>query len=520
MPDGDKAVAVIDTFSLTQRQARAYAGSTLIPEGMRTFENCCAALMMADEMGENRLAVLQNIFIIKGRAGFLTAFMVARANRMGVFKGKLRWRTTQKDAENIVVQCYAKLSAEEEEISIEIDYKTAIESGWTTYHDRDTKQTKTQPRWATPTMIEQMLRWRTASWLIRLYAPEVMMGLPTKEELEDTAEPTTIDMPAPPKLSEFTAQVPKPAEADDTRDETQGRPIGSADDLAGGSSEADAGLAAGGRSRSGARGEEDEQTRASAADAGGSPAPTYEITDSDGTVYDTDLDEVESHLAEVFATARRSGPAAIEAAIENNEGTVGLILMDGHHEIGNRLKIEIAQMRRLLAPPEPEPKGRPKQHRATKAEMAERARVREQLSSTYHDRMEQDAHIAHVQAQQQNPADGPQARSPAAGEASPPNSSQTKGDALPLEGASSLGTRPSYALPPPPLTKDGRPDLRIWADARLIPALRKAATNEELAWIRRDNHSHIEAYKATLSPLGWVNFLAEMDACAKDPGRK
>jgi hypothetical protein len=46
-----------------------------------------------------------------------------------------------------------------------------------------------------------------------------------------------------------------------------------AGDGARGSSEANAELAAGARSRSGARGEDDEQTQASAGDAGGSPAP-------------------------------------------------------------------------------------------------------------------------------------------------------------------------------------------------------------------------------------------------------
>jgi hypothetical protein len=200
----DRLPATIDPFTLTQRQARAYAGSTLIPEGMRTFENCCAALMMADEMGENRLAVLQNIFIVHGRAGFLSSFMIARANRLSKFVGPLRWRTKQKDADNIVVQCYAKLPDDAEEVSIEIDYKTALESGWVTYEKNG--KTITHPRWSTPTMIEQMLRWRTASWLIRLYAPEVMMGLPTKEELEDISGPATIDMerPTPPSLRDFT----------------------------------------------------------------------------------------------------------------------------------------------------------------------------------------------------------------------------------------------------------------------------------------------------------------------------
>jgi hypothetical protein len=39
------------------------------------------------------------------------------------------------------------------------------------------------------TMPEQMLRYRSAMWLARLYAPECLMGMSTVDELEDMAPP-------------------------------------------------------------------------------------------------------------------------------------------------------------------------------------------------------------------------------------------------------------------------------------------------------------------------------------------
>lgn len=203
MPDDTPNLPVVDSglshFQLLQRQARAYSESTLVSETVRKYENCVVALMMADEMGESRLAVLQNIYFVHDRPAWITSFMVSRANRSNVFKGPLRWNTKQRDEKNIVVECYADLThgGSDPRVSLEIDYKTAVESGWTTYKNKR-DQIVTHPRWATPMMIEQMLRWRTASWLIRLYAPEVMMGLPTREEIDD--EPREmIDVTPPPR---------------------------------------------------------------------------------------------------------------------------------------------------------------------------------------------------------------------------------------------------------------------------------------------------------------------------------
>lgn len=202
------SVATVESFELAQRQAKAYAASALVPDGLRgSMESCLVALMLADEMGESRLAVVQNIYFVHGRASWITSYLVSRANRSGKFRGPLRWRTLEKSAENINVECYgnlAGLDAGDSEVAIAVDLRTAIESGWTRYRDKSGKE-QTHARWATPGMQEQMLRWRSASWLINLYCPEVKFGLPTREELEDISDTEMKDItPAEaPKLEDF-----------------------------------------------------------------------------------------------------------------------------------------------------------------------------------------------------------------------------------------------------------------------------------------------------------------------------
>ena len=204
------SVATVDTFSIDQRKARAYSESTLVPEHLRgNLANCLAAMMMADEMGESRLMVMQNIFFVHDRPGWIAAFMVARANRSGKFIGPLRYRTLA-DWPETEVECYGYLKDAPEDdrvVSMKMDMKTARESGWTTYRDRKTGKIEPHTRWATPKAAEQQLRWRSATWLIRLYAPECMFGLPTKEELEDISSDMIDVTPPMPKLSDFAPPV-------------------------------------------------------------------------------------------------------------------------------------------------------------------------------------------------------------------------------------------------------------------------------------------------------------------------
>lgn len=161
-----------DAFEHGWRVAKLFASSQLIPSHLRDKPaDCFIALHMARELRENPVVVLQNIYIVSGKAGWSATYMIGRANRSGVFKGRITW-VSEGAGDKLVVTARATLADTGEVIQAEASMAMAKAEGWT----KNSKYTS---------MPEHMLRWRSATMLIRLYAPEVMLGIPTSDELED-----------------------------------------------------------------------------------------------------------------------------------------------------------------------------------------------------------------------------------------------------------------------------------------------------------------------------------------------
>lgn len=177
-------------FALQQRQATMFAMSPLVPEHLRkgardeAVANCYIALKLAEIMGEAPLIVMQNIHVVKGKAGFAAQYMIARANKSGVFKGRIGWDIDKSDPENLSVTAHGHLSETGERVEFTADMAMAKAEGWTA-----NAKYKSMP--------ELMLRYRSATFLVRLYAPDVMLGYQTAEEVEDVVLAAAEDRPAP-----------------------------------------------------------------------------------------------------------------------------------------------------------------------------------------------------------------------------------------------------------------------------------------------------------------------------------
>lgn len=160
-----------EVFDQAYRAARLFAASSLVPAHFQGKEaNCFIGLMVANRMGEDPLTVLQNMYVVSGKPGWSTQYMIARAANAGVFKGRIVWESTGK-GDALSVTAKATLADTGEAIAVTADMVMAKAEGWTKnakYHS----------------MPEHMLRWRSAAMLIRLYCPEVMLGYQTVEELE------------------------------------------------------------------------------------------------------------------------------------------------------------------------------------------------------------------------------------------------------------------------------------------------------------------------------------------------
>ena len=210
-------------FEQLQRVAKALAGSTLVPVQYRAFTekkeygtvvghipnpaglpNCVVALNMALRMGADPLMVMQNLYVIEGRPSWSSQFIIASLNSCGRFSplrfdlsepGKTEDLTYSatfwKEGKKVTEQRKAKIRHQtctawviEKETGERLNGPTlsmqmAIDEGWLT---------KNGSKWLT--MPEVMLRYRAASMLGRLYAPELLMGLQSREEIEDFIDAT------------------------------------------------------------------------------------------------------------------------------------------------------------------------------------------------------------------------------------------------------------------------------------------------------------------------------------------
>jgi hypothetical protein len=161
-------------FEFGQRVANLFAASQLVPAHLRGKpQDCFIALHMAERLNEDPLIVMQNIYIVSGKAGWSAQYMIGRANRSGVFRGRITWKT-EGTGDALKVTACATLAETGEVVEASASMAMAKAEGWVS-----NKKYQSMP--------EHMLRFRSATMLIRLYAPEVMLGIPTADEVEDEA---------------------------------------------------------------------------------------------------------------------------------------------------------------------------------------------------------------------------------------------------------------------------------------------------------------------------------------------
>lgn len=192
MSDTTKAVAVQEVhgntmfsdtgrFALAQRAATVFANSQLVPPHLRgKVADCVIALNIAERLGEDPLTIMQSIYVVSGKAGWSSSYMIARINQSGAIKGRITWDIVGK-GKDLEVTAKATLADTGEVVTATATMQMAIAEGWT-----NNKKYQSMP--------EQMLRFRSAAMLQRLYFPEVMLGMRTAEELETEPAPAMKDV--------------------------------------------------------------------------------------------------------------------------------------------------------------------------------------------------------------------------------------------------------------------------------------------------------------------------------------
>lgn len=192
---------MLRSFEATQRIAKMYATSSLIPASLKgdpnkefgtpeqkvqaamqkTYANCTIALNMAQRMNADPLMVMQNLYIVHGQPSFSSKFLIACINKCGRY-APLRYEFKgEQGTDDYGCRAYTYETSD-------VKHKEPIYGTWVTMGmaKKEGWTTKNGSKWLT--MPDQMLIYRASAFFQRSNCPEISMGLSTSEELQDMGE--------------------------------------------------------------------------------------------------------------------------------------------------------------------------------------------------------------------------------------------------------------------------------------------------------------------------------------------
>ena len=162
-------------------QAKFLSNSTIVPvQYQRKPENCYIAIDMANRMGVPVMMVMQNLYIVQGKPSWSGTAIKSMLENSGKFEDLETVYVGQPNTDNWGAFVTAKLKKNGKVLKgATVTIKTAKDEGW---------YNKSGSKWKT--MPELMLTYRANAWFARQFAPELLMGLQSVEEVEDVSRPT------------------------------------------------------------------------------------------------------------------------------------------------------------------------------------------------------------------------------------------------------------------------------------------------------------------------------------------
>lgn len=163
-------------MNLSFRTARMLSCSAMVPDVYRNSpENCLVAIDLANRLGLSPLMVMQNLYVVKGKPSWSGSFCAAAINGSGRFTPlEFSFVGEPGSPEH---GCYAsavRVSTGKRCISETITMKMAQDEGWLN---------KPGSKWKT--MPKQMMMYRAAAFFARVFCPDILLGIPTYEEVQD-----------------------------------------------------------------------------------------------------------------------------------------------------------------------------------------------------------------------------------------------------------------------------------------------------------------------------------------------
>ena len=156
--------------------ASKLAASDIIPQAFQKKPaNVLIALDMANRLNASPMMVMQNMYVVYGNPGWSSKFLISTFNMCGKYS-PIRYEFFGKSGtDEYGCRAYAsELATGEKLTGPDVTIGMAKKEGW---------YGKNGSKWQT--MPQLMLTYRAAAFFIRTCAPEISMGLPTSDELED-----------------------------------------------------------------------------------------------------------------------------------------------------------------------------------------------------------------------------------------------------------------------------------------------------------------------------------------------
>lgn len=162
-------------FEHAQRVGKMLASSTMIPDHFKNnIGNCVIALNFAERVGIDPFMAMQKMYVIHGKPGIEAQLAIALINRSGIF-GPLQYDAK---GEGMKKECTAyamHLETKKELRGQTVSMEMVKAEGW---YDKKGSKWKTMP--------DLMFKYRSAMFFARLYCPEALLGMYSKEELQDS----------------------------------------------------------------------------------------------------------------------------------------------------------------------------------------------------------------------------------------------------------------------------------------------------------------------------------------------
>lgn len=178
------AFSTISNFEDAQRIAKMLATSDLVPKNYQgNIPNTMIALEMANRINVSPFQVMQNLDIIQGKPSWRSTFIIAALNSCGRFKPlKFEFVGNNPQADDYGCRAYTEDFEGNKIVGPMVTWLMVKSEGWLS---------KSGSKWKT--MPELMFQYRSASFFGRLYAPDILNGMQSVEEVKDVVSTIDVD---------------------------------------------------------------------------------------------------------------------------------------------------------------------------------------------------------------------------------------------------------------------------------------------------------------------------------------